>query len=58
MIRIRLQYDRYSGTFSLVDRELRSFLEDGAVYDLEFCLALDEDDPENATLDIGPLAHA
>jgi hypothetical protein len=59
MIRIRLQYDRYSGMFSLVDRELRSLLEDGAIYDLEFCLSLDDDDTENTTaLDIGPLAHA
>ena len=58
MIRLRLQYDRYNGTFTLVDRELRSILEDGALYDMEFPLMGEESDPENATVEIGPIAHA
>ena len=60
MIRIRLQYDRYNGTFTLVDRELRSLLEDGALYDVELPWMLVDGDCDDSlnNVEIGPLANA
>ena len=45
MIRVRVEYDKYNRTFRLLDRELGSALEDGAVYELVVPITvLDEED--------------
>jgi hypothetical protein len=47
MIRIRVEYDAYEGKFKLLDREFRSMLDDGAVYQLSVPINLvgvEEDD--------------
>jgi hypothetical protein len=57
-IRIRVEYDAYNRTFKLLDRELGSVLEDGALYELKvpFSVAVVSEEEELA---LGaPLAHA
>jgi hypothetical protein len=57
MVRIKVEYDKYSRAFKLVDREFGSVLEDGAQYEL--VLPVDEE-VEEAGLCVraSQLAHA
>ena len=60
MVRIKVEYDKYTRLFKLVDREFGSVLEDGAQYELvlplEFEVAKEE---ETATcIRASQLAHA
>lgn len=47
MVRIKVEYDKYTRAFKLLDREFGSVLEDGAQYELvlplEFEIATEED---------------
>ena len=60
MIRIKVEYDRYTRTFKLLDREFGSILEDGAEYDLLVQLTVDTHEQEGNVLylDSAALAHA
>jgi hypothetical protein len=59
MIRIKVEYDAYSRTFKLLDREIGSALEDGATYELEVPLYIDGLEAHAEFTLIGaPLAHA
>ena len=57
MVRIKVEYDKYSRAFKLQDREDGSVLEDGAQYELVLPL---EDEVEEACICIraSQLAHA
>jgi len=57
MVRIKVEYDKYSRAFKLLDREYGSVLEDGAQYELVLPL---EDEVEEACICIraSQLAHA
>ena len=59
MVRIKVEYDKYSRTFKLVDREFGSALIDGTIYELEVPLNV-EDVPgaEEFALIGAPRAHA
>jgi hypothetical protein len=57
MVRIRVEYDKYTRAFKLVDQEFGSVLEDGAQYELVLPV---EDEVEEAVICIraSQLAHA
>ena len=57
MVRIKVEYDKYSRAFKLLDWECGSVLEDGAQYELVLPL---EDEVEEAVICIraSQLAHA
>jgi hypothetical protein len=57
MVRIKVEYDKYSRAFKLLDREYGSVLEDGAQYELVLPL---DDEVEEAGICIraSQLAHA
>ena len=58
MVRIKVEYDAYTRTFKLVDREFGSVLKDRGLYELEVPLNV-RDLPESEEFVIGvPLAHA
>lgn len=59
MVRIKVEYDQYSRTFKLVDREFGSALIDGATYELEVPLNIEDIPGAEEFVVIGaPLAHA
>ena len=61
MVRIKVEYDKYNRTFTLLDREFGSVLEDGAQYELLVPLMLEGVDEEKHLILITsstPLAHA
>ena len=59
MVRIKVEYDAYNRTFKLRDRELRSVLEDGAVYELLVPIRTEELEEEDSLTSMGaPLVHA
>lgn len=57
MVRIRVEYDKYTRSFKLVDQEFGSVLEDGAQYELVLAV---ENEVEDAVICIraSHLAHA
>ena len=60
MVRIKVEYDKYTRTFKLVDREFGSVLEDRAQYELLLPFKL-EGLPEEENLILVstiPMAHA
>jgi hypothetical protein len=60
MVRIKVEYDKYTRAFKLVDREFGSVLEDGAQYELVLPLECDSANEEEPTISIraSQLAHA
>ena len=60
MVRIKVEYDKYTRAFKLVDREFGSVLEDGAQYELVLPLECDRANEEEPTISIraAQLAHA
>jgi len=48
MMHIKVQYDAYNRTFTLVDREFKMLLEDGAMYDLEVPFTFGGDDEQDS----------
>jgi hypothetical protein len=60
MVRIKVEYDKYTRAFKLVDREFGSVLEDGAQYELVLPLECDSTNEEEPTISIraSQLAHA
>jgi hypothetical protein len=60
MVRIRVEYDKYTRAFKLVDREFGSVLEDGAQYELVLPLDFENANEEEAVVAIraAQLAHA
>ena len=59
MIRAKVEDDKYSRTFKLIDREFGSALEDGEIYELEIAVTV-EGIPELEQFNLvgAPLAHA
>jgi len=59
MIRIKVEYDAYNRTFTLLDREFGSALEDGGIYELEVPLNVPDLPGDDVFALIGPpIAHA
>ena len=60
MIRIRVEYDKYTRSFKLLDREFGSVLEDGVQYNLVLPLEFENSNEEDAVVCISAsrLAHA
>jgi hypothetical protein len=60
MIRIKVEYDKYTRSFKLVDREFGSVLEDGVQYNLVLPLEFENSNEEDAVVCISAsrLAHA
>lgn len=60
MIRIKVEYDKNTRKFTLLNQEFGSVLEDGAQYELLVPLSLEEIGDEDNLVLIGtvPLAHA
>ena len=48
MVRIRVEYDKYTRSFKLLDREFGSVLEDGAQYELVLPLECETANEETA----------
>ena len=60
MIRIKVEYDKYTRSFKLLDREFGSVLEDGVQYNLVVPLEFENSNEEDADVCISAsqLAHA
>ena len=60
MIRIKVEYDKYTRSFKLIDREFGSVLEDGVQYNLVLPLEFENSNEEDAAVCISAsrLAHA
>jgi hypothetical protein len=60
MVRIKVEYDKYTRSFKLLDREFGSVLEDGAQYELVLPLEFEVANEEEAATCIhaSQLAHA
>ena len=59
MVRIKVEYDAYTRTFKLVDREFGSVLKDRGLYELEVPLTARDLPESEEFIVIGvPLAHA
>ena len=60
MVRIKVEYDKYTRAFKLLDREFGSVLEDGVQYELVLPLECDNANEEEPTISIraSQLAHA
>ena len=59
MIYVKVQYDAYNRTFTLVDRELGMVLEDGAIYDVEVPFMFEGDDEQDSFTAVDTtMAHA
>ena len=60
MIRIKVEYDKYTRSFKLLDREFGSVLEDGVQYNLVLPLEFENSNEEDAVVCISAsrLAHA
>jgi hypothetical protein len=58
MIRIKVEYDKYTRSFKLLDREFGSVLEDGAQYELVLPLEFETASEEAAICIRSQLAHA
>ena len=60
MVKIKVEYDKYTRAFKLMDREFGSILEDGTQYELVLpleCETADEEDPA-VCVRASQLAHA
>ena len=58
MIRVKVEYDKYTRTFKLLDKEFRFFLKNGARYELLVPLMFEDvDEEDDRLLDVPPLAH-
>jgi len=60
MVRIKVEYDKYTRAFKLLDREFGSVLEDGAQYELVLPLDFEIGKEEEADICVqaSHLAHA
>ena len=60
MVRIKVEYDKYTRAFKLMDREFGSVLEDGVQYELVLPLECDKDNEEDASVCVraSQMAHA
>ena len=59
MIRIKVEYDKYTRSFKLLDREFGSVLEDGVQYNLVLPLEFENSNEEDAVVcNASRLAHA
>jgi hypothetical protein len=60
MVRIKVEYDKYTRAFKLLDREFGSVLEDGAQYELVLPLEfeVEKEDEANMCIRASLLAHA
>ena len=59
MVRIKVEYDKYSRTFKLLDKELASALVDREVYEIPISFMIDGLDEEDCSSSFSvPLAHA
>ena len=60
MVRIKVEYDKYTRAFKLMDREFGSVLEDGVQYELVLPLECETADEEQAAVCVrsAQLAHA
>jgi len=59
MIHIKVQYDAYNRSFTLIDREFGSVLEDYAVYDLAIPFTFEGAEEQHSFTSLEmPLAHA
>ena len=60
MVRIKVEYDKYTRAFKLIDREFGSVLEDGAQYELVLPLEFEtaNEDEEDVCIRASQLAHA
>ncbi len=59
MIHIKVQYDAYNRTFTLVDRDLGTLLENYAIYDLAVPFTFDEaGEPDTFSSREMSIAHA
>ena len=60
MVRIKVEYDKYTRAFKLIDREFGSVLEDGVQYDLVLPLEFEtaNEDEEAVCIRASQLAHA
>ena len=57
MVRVKVEFDKYTRTFKLLDREFGSVLEDGAQYELALPLECDEDEA-SIYINASQMAHA
>ena len=60
MVRIKVEFDKYTRSFKLMDREFGSVLEDGVQYELVLPLEYEAAEEEQAAVCIraSQLAHA
>ena len=60
MVRIKVEYDKYTRAFKLMDREFGSVLEDGVQYELVLPLGCETADEEQTAVCVraAQLAHA
>jgi len=59
MVRIKVEYDKYTRSFKLLDREVGSVLEDGVQYHLVLPLEFENSNEEDAFVcSASRLAHA
>ena len=60
MVRIKVEYDKYTRAFKLLDREFGSVLEDGVQYELVLPLECETADEEQTAVCVraAQLAHA
>ena len=60
MVRIKVEYDKYTRAFKLVDREFGSILEDGTQYELVLPLECDTTTEEESAICVraSQIAHA
>jgi hypothetical protein len=60
MVRIKVEYDKYTRAFKLLDREFGSVLEDGAQYELVLPLEFEsaKEEEEAVCIRASQLAHA
>ena len=60
MVRIKVEYDKYTRAFKLIDREFGSVLEDGVQYELVLPLEDETEGEEQASVCVraSQMAHA
>jgi len=60
MVRIKVEYDKYTRAFKLIDREFGSVLEDGVQYELVLPLECETANEEDTSVCVraSQLAHA
>jgi hypothetical protein len=60
MVRIKVEYDKYTRAFKLLDRDFGSILDDGAQYELVLPLEFEIEEEEEANMCVraSQLGHA